>query len=151
MLLARPLHYSIIQLHGNELPFWAVFYHYDGKPCGGELERNNWSAANRACFRPSCHWLSTNHFFWLSDSVSGRVRLPLFNLQAFCLNYFSSNIAYLCTCLFLRDYWWEHTENETQTEEEKFIIVNYIDDHGYPLLIYKRQWSFCFAESSTLA
>ena len=31
MLLARPLHYSICQLHGNELLFRAIFYYYDGK------------------------------------------------------------------------------------------------------------------------
>ena len=30
-LLARPLHYSICQLHDNELPFLAIFYYYDGK------------------------------------------------------------------------------------------------------------------------
>ena len=35
----RPLHYSICQLHGNELiPFRAIFYYYDGKPSGPE----NW-------------------------------------------------------------------------------------------------------------
>ena len=38
MLLARPQHYSICQLHGNELPFRAIFYYYDGKPSGPE----NW-------------------------------------------------------------------------------------------------------------
>ena len=38
MLLARPPHYSICQLHGNELPFRAIFYYYDGKPSGPE----NW-------------------------------------------------------------------------------------------------------------
>ena len=38
MLLNRPLHYSICQLHGNELPFRAIFYYYDGKPSGPE----NW-------------------------------------------------------------------------------------------------------------
>ena len=38
MLFARPLHNSICQLHGNELPFRAVFYYYDGKPSGPE----NW-------------------------------------------------------------------------------------------------------------
>ena len=32
MLLGHPLHYFICQLHGNELPFHAVFYKYDGKP-----------------------------------------------------------------------------------------------------------------------
>ena len=36
MLLGHPLHYFICQLHGNELPFRAVFYHYDGKPSGPE-------------------------------------------------------------------------------------------------------------------
>ena len=34
MLLARPLHYSICQLHGNELPFQSIFYYYYGKPSG---------------------------------------------------------------------------------------------------------------------
>jgi len=34
MMLGRPLQFSICQLHGNELPFHAVFYHYDGKPKG---------------------------------------------------------------------------------------------------------------------
>ena len=38
MLLARPLHYSICQLHGNELPFREIFYYYNGKPSGSE----NW-------------------------------------------------------------------------------------------------------------
>ena len=38
MLLNRPPHYSICQLHGNELPFRAIFYYYDGKPSGPE----NW-------------------------------------------------------------------------------------------------------------
>ena len=38
MLLNRPLHYSICQLHGNELPFRAIFYYCDGKPSGPE----NW-------------------------------------------------------------------------------------------------------------
>ena len=38
MLLARPLHYSICQLHSNELPFRAIFYYYDGKTSGTE----NW-------------------------------------------------------------------------------------------------------------
>ena len=36
MLLARPLHYSICQLHGNELSFQAIFYYYDGKPSSPE-------------------------------------------------------------------------------------------------------------------
>ena len=39
MLLARPLHYSICQLYGNELPFRAIFYYYDGKPSGPENKR----------------------------------------------------------------------------------------------------------------
>ncbi|QQP38148.1 Uncharacterized protein FKW44_018646 [Caligus rogercresseyi] len=34
ILLCRPLHYFICQLHRNELPFRAVFYMYDGKPSG---------------------------------------------------------------------------------------------------------------------
>ena len=34
MLLAWPLHYSICQLHGYELPIRAIFYYYDGKPSG---------------------------------------------------------------------------------------------------------------------
>ena len=38
MLLVRPLHYSICQLHVNELPFRAIFYYYHGKPSGPE----NW-------------------------------------------------------------------------------------------------------------
>ena len=38
MLLDRLLHYSICQLHGNELPFRAIFYYCDGKPSGPE----NW-------------------------------------------------------------------------------------------------------------
>jgi hypothetical protein len=36
MMLGRPLHCCICQLHGNELPFRAVFYLYDGKPVGPE-------------------------------------------------------------------------------------------------------------------
>ena len=32
MLLVRPLHYSICQLHGNELPFRAIFYYYHSGP-----------------------------------------------------------------------------------------------------------------------
>ena len=36
MLLAWPLHYSICQLHGNELPFRAIFYYYNGKPSSPE-------------------------------------------------------------------------------------------------------------------
>ena len=36
MLLAQPLYYRICQLHGNELPFRAIFYYYDGKPSGPE-------------------------------------------------------------------------------------------------------------------
>lgn len=36
MMLGRPLHYCICQLHGNELPFRALFYYYDGKPDGPE-------------------------------------------------------------------------------------------------------------------
>ena len=36
MMLGKPLHYLICQLHGNELPFRAVFYYYDGKPSGPE-------------------------------------------------------------------------------------------------------------------
>ena len=38
MLLSRPLHYSICQLHCNELPFQSIFHYYDGKPSGPE----NW-------------------------------------------------------------------------------------------------------------
>ena len=38
MLLARHLHYSICQLYGNEIPFRAIFYYYDGKLSGPE----NW-------------------------------------------------------------------------------------------------------------
>ena len=34
MALGRPVHYCICQLHGNELPFRHLFYHYDGKPKG---------------------------------------------------------------------------------------------------------------------
>ena len=34
MMLGKPLHYLICQLHGNELPFRALFYYYDGKPSG---------------------------------------------------------------------------------------------------------------------
>ena len=34
MMLGKPLHYLICQLHGNELPFRAVFYFYDGKNKG---------------------------------------------------------------------------------------------------------------------
>ena len=30
MILGKPLHYLICQLYGNELPFRAVFYYYDG-------------------------------------------------------------------------------------------------------------------------
>ena len=33
-LLARPMHYSICQLHDNELLFRAIFYYYNGKPSG---------------------------------------------------------------------------------------------------------------------
>ena len=36
MMLGKPLHYFICQLHGNELPFRALFYYYDGKPVGPE-------------------------------------------------------------------------------------------------------------------
>ena len=36
MMLGKPLHYLICQVHGNELPFRAVFYYYDGKPSGPE-------------------------------------------------------------------------------------------------------------------
>ena len=36
MLLGLPLHYLICQLHGNELPFRAVFYEYDDNPSGPE-------------------------------------------------------------------------------------------------------------------
>ena len=36
MMLGKPLHYLICQLHGNELPFRAVFYFYDGKTKGPE-------------------------------------------------------------------------------------------------------------------
>ena len=32
ILLGKELHNFICQLHGNELPFRAIFYHYDGKP-----------------------------------------------------------------------------------------------------------------------
>lgn len=32
--LGQPLHYLICHLHGNELRFRAVFYHYNGKPNG---------------------------------------------------------------------------------------------------------------------
>ena len=38
MLLARALHYSICQLHGNELPLRAILYYYNAKPSGPE----NW-------------------------------------------------------------------------------------------------------------
>ena len=34
MMLGKPLHYLVCQLHGNELPFRAVFYFYDGKTEG---------------------------------------------------------------------------------------------------------------------
>ena len=34
MMLGKPLHYLICQLHGNELPFRAVLYFYDGKNKG---------------------------------------------------------------------------------------------------------------------
>ena len=34
--LNHPVHYFICQLHGNELPFRKLFYHYDGKPVGPE-------------------------------------------------------------------------------------------------------------------
>ena len=36
MMLGKAVHYFICQLHGNELPFRAVFYYYDGKPNGPE-------------------------------------------------------------------------------------------------------------------
>ena len=36
MMLGKPVHYFICQLHGNELPFRALFYFYDGKPTGPE-------------------------------------------------------------------------------------------------------------------
>jgi hypothetical protein len=36
LMLGKPLHYAVCQLHGNELPFRAIFYHYDGKPSGPE-------------------------------------------------------------------------------------------------------------------
>ena len=32
MMLGKPLHYLICQLHGNELPFRVLFYYYGGKP-----------------------------------------------------------------------------------------------------------------------
>ena len=34
MMLGHAVHYAICQLHGNELPFRALFYFYDGKPTG---------------------------------------------------------------------------------------------------------------------
>ena len=34
MMLGHAVHYAICQLHGNELPFRALFYYYDGKPTG---------------------------------------------------------------------------------------------------------------------
>jgi hypothetical protein len=34
MMLGKPLHYLICQLHGNELPFRGVFYFYDWKNKG---------------------------------------------------------------------------------------------------------------------
>ena len=56
MLLARPPHYSICQLHGNELPFRAMLYYYRWQTQrSGELARNDWSADKRASVRPSCH------------------------------------------------------------------------------------------------
>ena len=36
MLNGKPMHYFICMLHGNELPFRALFYHYDGKTSGPE-------------------------------------------------------------------------------------------------------------------
>ena len=36
MLTGNALHYFICMLHGNELPFRALFYYYDGKPSGPE-------------------------------------------------------------------------------------------------------------------
>ena len=32
MMLGKPIHYLICRFHGIELPFWALFYKYDGKP-----------------------------------------------------------------------------------------------------------------------
>ena len=36
MLTGNAMHYFICMLHGNELPFRALFYHYDGKSSGPE-------------------------------------------------------------------------------------------------------------------
>ena len=33
-LLGHPVHWEICLLHGNELPFQALFIHYDGKTSG---------------------------------------------------------------------------------------------------------------------
>ena len=58
MILRKPLHYSICQLHGNELPLKAVFYCYDGKttvpktfscPLGYELQKRLSSLNIVAC------------------------------------------------------------------------------------------------------
>ena len=60
ILLKRPLHYFICQLHGNELPFRALFYFYDGKPKGpqkwtgpiGKMVTQNVSCLPVIAFQP---------------------------------------------------------------------------------------------------
>ena len=99
MLLVRPLHYSICQLHSNELSGNILLLPWQTQ-WSGKLVRNDWSADKRASVRPSCHWLPANHLFWLSGSVRGRGKLLLFDLHVFVLTLLSLSIAYL-TKLFI--------------------------------------------------
>ena len=55
MLLIQPLHYSICQLHGNELPFQVNILLQWQAQRSRELARNDWSADKTASVRPSCH------------------------------------------------------------------------------------------------
>ena len=73
MMLGKPLHYLICQLHGNELPFRAVFYFYDGKTEGpkhwrgpiGTSIRDTVSSLPLVAFQP----IASYDFPSLSDEV----------------------------------------------------------------------------------
>ena len=100
MLLARSLHYSICQLHGDELPFRAIFYYYDGKPSGPE----NWRGRIGQEIKEPVSDLPVIDFQPITFSdypffVRGRGKLLLFDLQAFVLTLLSLSIAYLTMLL----------------------------------------------------
>ena len=75
------------QFHGNELPFWAIFYYYDEKPSIPE----NWQGMIGQQIKEQVSDLPVIDFQPITLSgliiwfVRGRGKLLLFDLQAFVL------------------------------------------------------------------